>query len=137
MVSIVSSMWSDRRADVLALASLAAFFAIAWLLVAPHADVPVIDDWVYAWSVEHCLGTGRLRVLEFSAIYPVAQIVWGALFARASGFSFVTLRLSTVVLSVAGCWAVYLTLRELGCRRRTGLLGAFAVACDPVFFALS
>ena len=128
---------SDRLRDLFALAGIAAFFAVGWLFVGPNADVPVIDDWVYAWSVKHLLETGRLQVLEFSAIYPVAQIAWGALFARVGGFSFVTLRLSTVVLSVFGCWAVYLTLRELGCRRSTSLLSAFAVACDPAFFALS
>jgi len=122
---------------VWALAAIAAFFALAWLLVAPSADVPVIDDWVYAWSVQHLVESGRLQVLEFSAIYPVAQIAWGALFVRIAGFSFVTLRLSTIVLSVFACWAVYLTLRELGCRRSTSLLGAIALACDPVYFALS
>src|SRR4029077_183602 len=98
---------------------------------------PVIDDWVYAWSVEHLLKTGQVQVLEFSAIYPLAQIAWGALFARIAGFSFVSLRLSTVVLSVVGCWAVYLTLRELSCRWTTSLLGALALALDPVFFAFS
>src|SRR5262245_24090322 len=91
----------DRR-DLLALAGIAACFALGWLLVAPTPDVPVIDDWVYAWSVEHLLAAGRLRVLEFSAIYPIAQIAWGALVARLAGFSFVTLRFSTVVLSIAG-----------------------------------
>ena len=126
----------DAR-DLLALAMIAAFFAVAWWLVDSRADVPVIDDWVYAWSVDHFLRTGELRVLPFSAIYPLAQVIWAAAFAKIWGFSFVTLRLSTVVLSIFGCWAVYLTLRELQCRRFTSLLGAFAVACDPVFFALS
>ena len=109
----------------------------AWLLVGPRADVPVIDDWVYAWSVEHLLRTGRLQVLDFSAFYPIAQILWGALIAELAGFSFATLRFSTVLLSALGCWAVYLTLRELGCRRSTSLLGALALAFDPVYFALS
>ena len=114
-----------------------ALWIAAWLLVGPRANVPVIDDWVYAWSVEHLLKTGRLQVLDFSAFYPIAQILWGALVARLAGFSFVTLRFSTVLLSALGCWAVYLTLRELGCRRNTGLLGALALAFDPVYFALS
>lgn len=109
----------------------------AWLLVGPRANVPVIDDWVYAWSVEHLLKTGRLQVLDFSAFYPIAQILWGALIAQLAGFSFATLRFSTVLLSALGCWAVYLTLRELGCRRSTSLLGALALAFDPVYFALS
>jgi hypothetical protein len=121
--------------DWLALAAVASLFGAASLWVGPRANVPVIDDWVYAWSVEHLLQTGRLRVLEISAIYPIAQIVWGWLFVRVAGFSFGVLRCSTVALSTLGCWAVYLTLREMGCRRTTSLLAACALAVDPVYFA--
>jgi hypothetical protein len=128
---------NDRLRDAAAMGAIAALFAVAWALVRPTADVPVIDDWVYAWSVEHLLKTGQFRVLEFSAVYPFAQVAWGALFAHFGGFSFVMLRLSMVVLSTIGCWAVYFTLRELQCQRSTSLLGACALALDPVFFALS
>jgi len=44
------------------------------------ADVPLHDDWTYAWSVEHFLKTGKLQVLDWSIHYPFAQILWGALF---------------------------------------------------------
>ena len=125
----------DREWPVLLLL-LAIWFAL-WPFVDPRANIPVIDDWVYAWSVEHLLKTGQLQVLDISAFYPIAQILWGALFASLGGFSFVALRSSTMVLGAVGCWAVYLILRELGCRRSTGLLGALALACDPVYFALS
>ena len=128
---------SARNREWPALLAIMGAFATGWLLVGPRANVPVIDDWVYAWSVEHLLNTGRLQVLEISALYPITQILWGALFARLAGFSFVVLRGSTVVLAVLGCWAVYLTLRELDCRRSTALLGALALAFDPVYFALS
>ena len=117
--------------------ALAAYFALSWLVVGAGAEAPVIDDWVYASSVERLVTARRLQVLEFSAIYPLAQIAWGALFAAVAGFSFATLRFSTVVLSLIGCWAVYLTIRELGCRWSTCLLGAFALALHPVFFAFS
>ena len=126
-----------RNREWPALLLLLAIWIAIWPFVGPRANVPVIDDWVYAWSVEHLLKTGHLQVLDISAFYPVAQILWGALFARLAGFSFVALRFSTLVLAVIGCWAVYLTLRELGCRRSTGLLGALALAGDPVYFALS
>jgi hypothetical protein len=83
------------------------------------------------------VSTGRLRVLEISAIYPLFQILWGSLFASVAGFSFGVLRFSTVSLSVIACAAVHATLREMGCRRSTALLGAMALAFDPVYFALS
>jgi hypothetical protein len=38
-------------------------------------------------------------MLEWSAHYPLAQILWGALFSQLLGFSFIVLRLSTLVLA--------------------------------------
>jgi hypothetical protein len=133
----VRPAWLDGRAGWAALAGMLALFVASWPLVGAGADVPIIDDWVYAWSVEHILATGDLRVLDISAIYPVAHILWGAAFARVAGFSFASLRMSTVALAVIGCWSVYLTLRELNCRRSTGVLGALALALHPLYFALS
>src|SRR5262245_29602065 len=126
-----------ERRDLLAFAIIAAPFVIGWLLVSPWQNVPVIDDWVYAWSVEHLIKTRQLRVVDWSAIYPVTQILWGALFARILGFSFGALRLSTVVAAVAGCWALYLTFRELAIPFSSSVLGALSVALHPVYFALA
>jgi hypothetical protein len=125
------------RAEWPSLAAIAGVFIAGCAVVHPLRDAPVIDDWVYAWSVEHLLRTGELRVLDISAIYPLAQILWGALFAQIAGFSFGILRLSTVVLALLGCGALHLTLRELGFSRAMSLLGALTMALDPVFFAMS
>lgn len=119
------------------LALLAGFFALSWVAVGANRDAPWIDDWVYAWSVEHLIATGELAVLPFSAVYPIGQVLWAAPFAWMSGFSFVALRASTVVLAVLGCWALHGTLTELGYGRRSCRLGAFALAVHPVFFAMS
>jgi Dolichyl-phosphate-mannose-protein mannosyltransferase len=110
--------------------------AVTWLAWAP-IEAPLIDDWTYAWSVEHFLQTGELRMLEWSAHYPLAQILWGALFSRLLGFSFAVLRLSTVVLAWAGLLAFYGTLRELGIRPLLAGLGTLLLWCNPVFFVLS
>src|ERR1700733_9531634 len=105
-------------------AAIAAVFIAGWVLVSPWRNVPIIDDWVYAWSVEHLLKTGELRVSDYSSVYPIAQILWGALFAGVAGFSFGVLRFSTVVLAFAGCSAIYLTLRELRVDARVALVTA-------------
>jgi hypothetical protein len=122
---------------VAASAATSASFLVAALWIHPLRDVPIVDDWTYAWSVEHLLRTGELRVAEISAVYPVTQILWGALFARVLGFSLGALRMSTLVLGIAGCCALYGTLRALGCERRWSLLGAMALAVHPVYFSLS
>jgi hypothetical protein len=121
----------------LALAVISGVFAAGWFLVSAWRNVPVIDDWVYASSVEQLLKTGQLRLSDYSAVYPIAQILWGALFARIGGFSFAALRLSTVVIATLGCWAIYLTLCELGVDATMSLLAALTVALYPVYFALA
>jgi hypothetical protein len=104
------------RSDGTALVGLSVLtFAVTLLAYSP-AEVPLIDDWTYAWSVEHFLQTGALRVLEWSSHYPLAQILWGSLFSQLLGFSFAVLRLSTLVLAWAGLLALYGMLRELGAR---------------------
>jgi hypothetical protein len=126
--------WRDEWPSLLAIV---AVFAGGWLFVSPWRNVPIIDDWVYAWSVEHLVKTGRLAVLDFSSIYPIAQALWGALFASVAGFSFGILRLSTVVISTVGCWALYLTMREVGVDPSSALIATLAVALSPVYFSLS
>jgi dolichyl-phosphate-mannose-protein mannosyltransferase len=125
------------RGDHWALVGITAVVLLTALLAWAPVEVPVIDDWTYAWSVEHFLATGELRMLEWSAHYPLAQILWGALFSRLFGFSFVVLRLSTLVLAWAGLLASYGTLRELGIRPLLAGLGALMLWCNPVFFVLS
>jgi len=71
------------------------------------------------------------------AHYPLAQILWGALFSWLFGFSFAALRLSTLVLAWAGLLALYGTLRELGIRPLLAGLGTLMLWCNPVFFVLS
>jgi hypothetical protein len=125
--------WGDRGA----LVGITAVVLLTALLAWAPVEVPIIDDWTYAWSVEHFLHTGELRMLEWSAHYPLAQILWGTLFSRLLGFSFVALRLSTLVLAWAGLLAFYGTLRELGMKPVLAGLGTLLLWCNPVFFVLS
>jgi Dolichyl-phosphate-mannose-protein mannosyltransferase len=110
--------------------------AVFWAAYSP-APVPVIDDWTYAWSVKHYLNTGEMRSLEWSAHYPFAQILWGAIFSRLLGFSFAALRLSTLVIAWIGLIFFYLTLRELRISSLGAFIGALLLLCNPVLFILS
>jgi hypothetical protein len=113
----------SSRGDRGALVGMTGVMLVMTGLASALVEVPLIDDWTYAWSVEHFLRTGELRMLEWSAHYPLAPILWGALFSQLLGFSFAVLRLSTVVLAWAGLLAFYGTLRELGIRPLCAGLG--------------
>jgi hypothetical protein len=103
----------------------------------PLPNVPFIDDWTYAWAVEHLLDTGRLKILDWSVSLNVAHVLWGTLFCLPFGFSFTALRLSTWVLSLLGLVGLYVLLREMGARRRDRLVGVALVGFYPVYFILS
>ena len=40
---------------------LALWFVAVAMAVGVHRDIPVIDDWTYAWSVERLLADGRIE----------------------------------------------------------------------------
>ena len=128
----VSALEASAPAAILLLV----YFAAA-ILLHLFANVPLHDDWTYAWSVEHFLKTGQLAVLDWSIHYPFAQILWGALFCLPFGFSFSALRVSTVMLAWLGALALYGTLRELGRTRTDSLIATLVLIANPVFFLLS
>ncbi|MCC6849904.1 MAG: glycosyltransferase family 39 protein [Deltaproteobacteria bacterium] len=117
--------------------AIAAGWAAAVALVGPRADVPILDDWCYAISVEELLRGLPLRVSPWSSTFPPVHLWWGALFARVGGFSFTTLRLSTLALWLAGTLGAYGTLRALGVRTAVAFVGVVAFALHPVGFVLA
>ncbi len=125
------------RTEWRALLVLVLWFVAVAIAVGAQRDVPVIDDWTYAWSVERLLEDGRLEVLDWSAVYPLNHTLWGAGWSLLLGFSFATLRLSTLALSLMAGGALYFILRELEATPRVALLGALSVAANPVVLLLS
>src|SRR5262245_9666258 len=121
------------RVDILLIVGL---LLVPALLLQPFQNTPFVDDWVYAWAVEHLLETQELKILDFSAAINLPQVLWGTLFTLPSGFSFTALRISTFVLSIASVCGLYVLLRELNVGRSAALCGAATLAVYPVFFIL-
>lgn len=119
------------------MAALVAVWAVAVVLVDPRGDVPLLDDWCYAVSVEELLKGLPFRVSAWSSTFPPVQILWGTSFARIGGFSFTALRLSTLALWLAGTLGAYGMLRGFGLRPMTAFAGALATFLHPVSFVLA
>lgn len=103
----------------------------------PLQNTPFIDDWTYAWSVEHLLKTGEVRVLDWSNNLNVVHVLWGALFSLPFGFSFSALRFSTWAASLLALLGLHSLLRELGASRQDALIGVALLGFYPVYFILS
>ncbi len=74
----------------------------ATIALLPRVDVPVGDDWVYARTVERFIHGDGFRILDATVATLVLQALWGAAVTSVLGFSYVTLRLSTVALAAVG-----------------------------------
>ena len=126
-----TNLWDNR---IIPAAALTVYFVVCSLLLHPYDDLPFVDDWTYAWSVEQLLKTGELRISDWSAHYPLAQILWGALICLPFGFSISALRVSTVVLAWLGALAFYATWQGLGHPRPDSLIATFLLLANPVFY---
>jgi 4-amino-4-deoxy-L-arabinose transferase-like glycosyltransferase len=113
------------------------YIAVPALLIWPFQNIPYVDDWVYAWSVERFLQSGAFQVLEISTNPNPVQILWGSAFCLFTGFSFSALKLSTAVLSWFCLVGLYKLLRETGVSERDALLGTACLSFYPPYFVLS
>src|SRR6202051_521092 len=80
-------------------------FCIALLLLAaavtdPRLEMGVNDDWSYAHTAREFASTGHIAYNGWAVAMLLPQIVWAAVFIKLFGFSFLILRLSTLVLGV-------------------------------------
>ncbi len=110
---------------------------VAELLVHPAVDFPSNDDWVYGLAVKQILSTGIFAAPSPTLPDLVLQAYWGALFCLPFGFSFVALRISTLVLAAAGLVATYAFCREIGGSRGSARVLVLTLALDPLYFYLA
>ena len=64
---------------------IALWFVAAGIASGVWWNVPLIDDWTYAWSVERLLATGRFETLDWSGNFALGQVLWGAAWSAPHG----------------------------------------------------
>src|SRR5262245_15112168 len=125
------------RRELVGPALLVAFCLAAILLVPPRGEFPINDDWDYFATVSDLLKHGEIRLSDWPAMTLVGQILWGGLFAKLFGLSYMTLRYSVLTLFLAGALALYGWARTIGRDRTEALfLGLLWTTC-PLIFSLS
>jgi hypothetical protein len=115
-------------------------FICLWLVVIcvvdPRGNFALDDDWVYAAAVKHLLLTNHFRLPWCSASL-LTEALWGAAVCKLFGFSFITLRMATLVTSIAGTLAFYEILILLRTDKLLAFLGTLIFMFTPYFFNLS
>jgi len=116
------------------LAILGGAWVVLALLVNPRGEFPLNDDWAYALPVKRLLETGCFKLTDWGAMTLVAHVAWGVLVALPFGFSFLALRLGTLVLGALGIAACNGVFREAGFSRRSAFTASAVVALNPLYF---
>ena len=125
------------HADLRNLAILVAGFCAVLLLLPPAHEWAVLDDWIYANAVQHQLATGAFAMPDRSQANLVGLVLWATAWARVLGFSYTTLTLSVLALTLPGLLAGYGLLRRLNVAPAGALFGIALLGLNPLFLHLA
>jgi hypothetical protein len=131
-------MTTDRNAHVFpngifcVLVFLACFW-IAW----PIAQMGFVDDWSYIKTAQVFAQTGQIQYNGWATAMLGWQIPWGALFIKLFGFSFMTVKLSTLPLALATLFLFHPILIRFGITSRNAVIGTLALGLSPIYMPLA
>jgi Dolichyl-phosphate-mannose-protein mannosyltransferase len=131
------ALWATKIQNTVCLAAIAVGWVAVLLIIPPQHEYPIIDDWIYARSVQHQVATGAFEMPAQSQASLVGLTLWGTAWVRLFGFSFTVLTYSTLVLALGALYAFYGIAREVGVPPLGALLGTGLLALNPIFFHLS
>ncbi len=115
--------------------------ALIWfggmLVVNITGEFPLNDDWGYATTVKRLLDEGLFRPTGNTSMSLFTQTLWGALFSKMAGFSYLTLRWSSLVAGFIDIMAGYFLMREVHPSRKLALLAAATFGFCPLHVCLA
>ncbi len=121
---------------VVALGLVLALWALTLAMVPPVGEFPLNDDWVYAQAVKDWMETGHYEGHIFSTAAFVGQAWWGRLFCELFGFSFLSLRWSTLVLWLAAAFGTSMAALQLRVRPSVAALAGCVIIANPLMMNL-
>jgi 4-amino-4-deoxy-L-arabinose transferase-like glycosyltransferase len=107
------------------------------LLAQPFLEMGFLDDWSYIKTAQVFARTGHFVYNGWATATLGWQILWGALFSRLFGFSFVHVRLSTLPVAMASVYLFHQILVRFGISRGNAVFGSLCLALSPPFLVMS
>jgi len=95
------------------------------------------DDWSFNLTAKDFIERGTFKPLDWTGMPLISQVVWGAIISFPGGFSFESLRISTIVLAALGIVVTYMLCQAASGSRMLATLGASVLAFNPIYFSLS
>lgn len=107
------------------------------LISRPCANMGISDDRPYILIAQKLAATGHIVFNGWSAAMLIWQLYLGAAFIKLFGFSFTTVRMSTLVVAVALAFFLQRTLVRAGINERNATIGTLALVLSPLYLMLS
>jgi hypothetical protein len=125
-----------RRSRILAL--FCAFAALACALIArPFTTMGVCDDGPYILMARTLASTGHIVYNGWAAAMILTQLYLGAAFIKLFGFSFTTVRMSTLLIAMVTAFFLQRTLVRTNISERNAAIGTLALVLSPLYLMLS
>jgi 4-amino-4-deoxy-L-arabinose transferase-like glycosyltransferase len=112
-------------------------YLVMIIIVNPIGNFPLNDDWIYAQPVSTLLNNGGYHVNNICSPIIISHVLWGSLFCLFSGFSFTTLRFSTLLMGLTGVFFFYFLAHDLSKNKKISFLAALLLLVNPLYFNLS
>ncbi len=123
----------DLRGGIFCVLIFLACFWLAW----PVANMGFLDDWSYIKTAEVFAQTGQMVYNGWASPILGWMIPWGALFIKLFGFSFMTVKLSTLPVAVATLLLFHGVLRRFEIGPGNAVIGTLTLGLSPLFLPLS
>ncbi len=111
-------------------------FIVCECIVNPIAEFPLNDDWAYSKSVYFALNN-HYTIGSFGAMTLATHIAWGALFTKILGFSFTTLRFSTLISALIGLFFLNKLVIKISGNKLLGFFACLILLLNPLYFNLA
>ncbi len=119
----------------------AIFCALAVLLCEiisrPYANMGISDDGPYILMAQHLASTGHFAFNGWAAPMLGWQLYLGAAFIKLFGFSFTTVRMSTLLVAIVLAFVLQRALVLAGIMERNATLATLAFVLSPLYLMLS
>ncbi len=107
------------------------------LISRPYANMGLVDDGQYVLMVQHLAATGHVVYNGWAAPMLTWQLYLAAGLVKLFGFSYSTVRMSTLVVAVALAFVLQRALVRTGASERNATIGTLAFVLSPLYLMLS
>jgi hypothetical protein len=107
------------------------------LISRPHVNMGVCDDWPYILMAQHLAATGHVAYNGWAAPMLGWQLYLGAAFIKLFGFSFTSVRMSTLLVSLVLAFVIQRTLVRANISERNATIGTLAFVLSPLYLMQS